>query len=499
MTEFEFEKKSQRYRRKDNKRYISFDAVAELREKAIADTQTNVESITQQMIDGDITVDFWEREMMANIKTRTIQLYQLGKPGEIDASDRGKLGNQVRFQYDKLWRFRNDILEEKLSEAQIKYRARMYLDKTRWAFEEGRRRSHYKAGYIWEKRDRNVQDSCVECIGYEAMGWQPLNTLPKVGESCTCRANCKCTFAYSDSVTKPDNSVQETLFNIQNSWLANPMKLQIDVPDVAANAATIDSAIAKAQAAFSEEIAKEIVLNANEPQQITQSPLNFGAPTPEQLAKMNRYRPKGSPPYKNTDVISVAYSASNNFVHHGNAAWSVNALNDMARQMAGRPFEVNHDWWDVEAIQGLIYDTEVTISDSVDTAIAEKIDFEANKAILQADGFARLFLYVMFEKRSDVTRDIYYRRVGDVSTGSFVDTDEYYCPIDGTKFGEGESRFQCAEGHYMPHPMLIYWFYEEEELENMAPYYVMNRVTDSVETSHVVQGALPAASLVLEG
>lgn len=508
MSDFEFEKRSQRYRWKDTKRYLSNELVTNLREKAIEQTQVNIESLTESMLSGDITVDKWERDFAQNIKTRTIQLYQLGKPGEIDASDRGKLGNEIRFQYDKLWRFRNEIIDGKLSEKQIKFRTRMYLDKTIWAHEEGKRRSHYKAGYIWERRTRNAKDSCVECIGYAAMGWQPFNSLPAVTKNCSCMSQCKCSFKFSDSIVMPSRDVNTILLQLKNSWLTNnKMKITFETPEIEADDKKINSAIEQAEQAFIKALTEE-----KETEEVERSPLNFderprddesrkgtrefGHPTPEQLEKMNRFRPKGAEKYKSQNVVSVAYSASNNFVHQGNSAWSINALRNMAQQMPGRPFTANHDWYEVDRVQGLIYDAEVTISDRVSEAIVSQIDRDHNLAILQADGYAELILYVMFEHDSQTVKDIYYRRKGDVSTGGFVDTSKYYCPLDGSRFGDGDSFCECAEGHLLPHPMLQIWFYDDEELEKCAPYYIMDVVTESVETSHVLVGALPAAKII---
>ncbi|MGL5878020.1 MAG: hypothetical protein ACRC2V_09615 [Xenococcaceae cyanobacterium] len=223
MSEFFFEKSSQRYKWADTKRYVSTEAVNNLREKAIAMTITEARSLTENMLLGDITVEVWEREFMSQIKTRTIQLYQLGKPGELDQTDKGKLGNQVRYQYDKLWNFRNSIINGELTEAQIKYRSELYFHKTRWAHEEGKRRSHYQAGYMWERRIRQAKESCVECIAIASLSWQAINTLSRIGENCSCKANCKCVFEYSNSITMPEDT-HDVLNQIELSWIIQESK-----------------------------------------------------------------------------------------------------------------------------------------------------------------------------------------------------------------------------------------------------------------------------------
>ncbi len=509
MTDFEFEPKSQRYRWKDSKKFISQETVENLREEAIAQSLLNAESATEKMIDGKITVDQWEREFAANIKTRTVQLYQLGKPGQLDATDRGRLGNQIRFQYDKLWNFRNAIVNGDLSSEQIKYRANLYFNKTRWAYEEGRRRSHYQAGYMWERRIRQAVESCIECIAIASVGWTAINTLPKIGEGCTCKANCKCVFEYSDSVVLPENEAQNTLQQIQWSWLSqgthyqsqvNSMKITFQAPDIDAPDEVLESAIASAQSAFVKALSDEDEVIEVEEEIIEQSDLNFGHPNPEQLLKMNRYRPKGAKEYQASDVISVAFLASNNLIHRSKEAWSINALESMSQQYPGKPFTLDHDWWNTDPIKGLVYDAQLIKSDRIpQSLLGDEEDYEINYDIFQKDGYAQLILYVMFQADLPYVDKLYFRRGGNISTGTFIDPNYLKCPLDGTYFGEGENSYTCAEGHTMPNDFLINWWYDEEELENLAPYLILDKNTDAVELSEVVIGDIRAASIIENG
>ena len=494
MIEFEFEKRSQRYRWKDSKKYVSQSVVNQLKEKAIAQSVSRAETITQQMLEGNITVDAWEKEFMGAIKTRTVQLYQLGKPGQLDATDRGKLGSQIRFQYDKLWYFRQAIVNGKLSDAQIKYRANLYLNKTRMAYEQGKERSHYQAGYIWERRMKPALESCTPCIGYAGASWQPIGTLPAPTQNCTCQSNCKCYKVYSDSITKPEDSVQSVLQQLQWSWMVKQenMKITFQTPDIEAPTEILDNAIAQAQTAFNQAMA-EVEKNV-----VEKSPMNFGHPDTEQLEKINKLRPLGAPEYKATELYTVAYVASNNFVwHYPNvSAWSPNALQNMADQYVNRPMTMDHDWWNTSLTKGLIYDAEVRKSDRVSESIISRANREVNLNIFQQHGYQELILYVMYEAKNSIVNDIRFRRMGDVSTGGIIDINSHKCPHDGSYFGEGEDSFTCAKGHKMPHPLLIDWFYDDDELENLASYYTIDIVTDSIELSHVLVGNLPAASLV---
>ena len=49
-----------------------------------------------------------------------------------------------------------------------------------------------------QMRRRAILDKkcCEDCIGYNAMGWQPMGALPVPGERCRCRDRCRCTMDY---------------------------------------------------------------------------------------------------------------------------------------------------------------------------------------------------------------------------------------------------------------------------------------------------------------
>jgi hypothetical protein len=46
-----------------------------------------------------------------------------------------------------------------------------------------------------ERRILGLADHCSGCVAAAAQGWQPLGTLPAIGDT-PCMGNCKCTFMY---------------------------------------------------------------------------------------------------------------------------------------------------------------------------------------------------------------------------------------------------------------------------------------------------------------
>ena len=279
------------------------------------------------------------------------------------------------------------------------------------------------------------------------------------------------------------------------------MKITFQAPDIDASEEILDNAIAAAQSAFIKALSEEedIVQEENNTV-VEQSALDFGHPNPEQLEKMNRYRPQGAKEYKASDVISVAFLGSNNLIHCSKEAWSINALESMSQQYPGKFFTLNHDWWAAESIQGLIYDAQLIKSDRIpQSLLGTEEDYEINYDIFQKNGYVQLVLFVMFQADFPYVEKLYYRRGGNVSTGTFIDPNYIKCPLDGTYFGEGENSYECKEGHCMPNDFLINWWYDEEELENLAPYLILDKNTDAVELSEVVIGDIRAASIIENG
>ena len=57
----------------------------------------------------------------------------------------------------------------------------------------------------WERRvlGHPKTEHCADCPPLAALGWQPIGTLPDIGDS-ECEGRCLCHFVYSDSIDKPE-------------------------------------------------------------------------------------------------------------------------------------------------------------------------------------------------------------------------------------------------------------------------------------------------------
>lgn len=92
-----------------------------------------------------------------------------------------------------------------MSQAQIGARAELYATSAWQGAQKITRASKRRTGNArWERRilGHPKTEHCTDCPPLAALGWQPVGTLPDIGES-ECGPLCLCHFEYSDEVAMP--------------------------------------------------------------------------------------------------------------------------------------------------------------------------------------------------------------------------------------------------------------------------------------------------------
>lgn len=65
--------------------------------------------------------------------------------------------------------------------------------------QQGQMAKATELGYQDMRRVAALDDrSCSDCVGWDAMGWQPIGTVPPPGEGCQCLDRCRCIIEYRD-------------------------------------------------------------------------------------------------------------------------------------------------------------------------------------------------------------------------------------------------------------------------------------------------------------
>jgi hypothetical protein len=211
-------------------KFISEEAVFSLTEKAISQVQDQASSLHESLFKGETSLRDWELEMLRSIRQTSIWQYAMGRGGvgRLSQRDYGIIGAEMRSQASYLRNFSEEVQAGELSEAQIKSRANSYFSKTYGLHERGREEAHREAGYLYERRIRESQNPCAECIFYSERGWVLIGTLPSPTSRSSCGAHCRCRKQFAKELSKQEKqpfAASRSGFNLLGSSLSGLLEL----------------------------------------------------------------------------------------------------------------------------------------------------------------------------------------------------------------------------------------------------------------------------------
>lgn len=189
--------------------FVAKSTVMQWVDQSLAITGVSTDTLGALVANGSLSPVDWNIRMRQFIKDEYIRQYVTGIGGRANMtpSDWGRIGNMLKYQYNRLDNFQNDIMTKQLTEGQIKARARMYVNSARQAFEKANEivAKNWGADEVYWGIDPGVEN-CADCIAYNAMGWQriendPYNkAYPGSGDT-ICLTNCHCGLSFRNSVT----------------------------------------------------------------------------------------------------------------------------------------------------------------------------------------------------------------------------------------------------------------------------------------------------------
>lgn len=218
----------------------------------------------------------------------------------------------------------------------------------------------------------------------------------------------------------------------------------------------------------------------------------ISSPTADQLNKINLFRPLGTSEYEASEISVITCRASHNLLQKDFCAWTPQSLLNMAKQYPGRPFELNHDWWDVAQTVAFVFDSMLLSVPEPDPECAE-ISPELNRIIASQFGCYELYLQVAVEAGSHVEEGVRYRRLYNVSTGGIAEP-VLICPYCNIPYNDPQcphipntawTRYQIANGYL-----------SKEQLASVAPFNLKGVQTLTEECSFVPSGNLPGAHVL---
>jgi hypothetical protein len=188
---------------KNSLRYIDqrgrFVKSADVR-KALSDVvnanKRQIRALARQLNNGTLSVQQWQASMETAVRDLHLGATAAGKGGfgQMTQRDYGLAGQRIQFHFSKLDGLARDVEAGRISAGRVVARAELYARAGVGVYENSRREA--AVGVMTEeKRFLGAAEHCADCVNAAAMGWQPLGTLPRIGQS-LCRANCRCRFGF---------------------------------------------------------------------------------------------------------------------------------------------------------------------------------------------------------------------------------------------------------------------------------------------------------------
>lgn len=189
------------YRNAETGRFVSWDTVRRDLDSYISAKNTQLDSLTRSLQQGRISLPEWQSQMRTTLKDMHANAAMVARGGrnQMTPADWGKVGAQLKAQYKRLDQFAMDIFTGKQRlDGRMLRRAQMYGEAVRSTHQEMRRRMMAQLGReMLERRILGIAEHCPDCLDYAARGWQPLGTLPPIGES-QCLTHCRCHFEFRE-------------------------------------------------------------------------------------------------------------------------------------------------------------------------------------------------------------------------------------------------------------------------------------------------------------
>jgi hypothetical protein len=179
-------------------RFVSGDEVMELMRDRLAVGFERMKAYSDALAAGTAEVSEWQNAMMVELRRSHTQLAALGSGGwdNVSPSVWGEVGSRLKAEYQYLEGFAKEIADGNLSAAQIEARIDSYAHDAWGSYSDAERISQENAGKTEERAVLEAgAEHCEDCMARADQGWQPIGTLPDIGDS-QCGSKCECSFEY---------------------------------------------------------------------------------------------------------------------------------------------------------------------------------------------------------------------------------------------------------------------------------------------------------------
>lgn len=167
---------------------------------ALGNAERRILALGERFRAGELSLQAWRDQTMQLVKETHLYSAAAARGGwdRMTPADYGRVGARLRFQYDRLNRFADQIADEtQRLDGRFVNRVRMYAKAARRAYVDADHAVQRELGMTERRNLLNPGDSCETCVAMRDLGWVSLedDRYVEIGDR-ECLTNCNCEEEY---------------------------------------------------------------------------------------------------------------------------------------------------------------------------------------------------------------------------------------------------------------------------------------------------------------
>lgn len=200
---YTWDEASGRYRNARTGRYVARSTVRRGLSRAVTTAERRIGTLARQLQAREVTLADWQTAM--RVELRNVHGYAAasarGGLAQMSPADWGRVGQRLRFQYEKLGAFARQIEAGLPLDGRFVRRAMMYGSSSRETFERTQGLVLLARGFDEVRSIRHARDSCDGCVEQAKRGWQDPADYVYPGRR-DCLTACLCTSQWRNRQTQ---------------------------------------------------------------------------------------------------------------------------------------------------------------------------------------------------------------------------------------------------------------------------------------------------------
>ncbi|MBD2771148.1 hypothetical protein [Iningainema tapete] len=194
----QFDPQTHRYRNAETGRFVKYSEVLKVVGEEVNRLEVRLKGHARLLNQGKIDIAEFQTRIAQSLKESHLRNAAVGAGGveQFTPTHYGKVGAELKKQYQFLDGFGKDLADGKLSEKQILSRAAMYAASSRTSFFEAEFTSRGKYGFLAKRLLDPQSRHCDSCISLQRLEWTPIHRLTPPGVNCQCGGRCRCRLVY---------------------------------------------------------------------------------------------------------------------------------------------------------------------------------------------------------------------------------------------------------------------------------------------------------------